>query len=298
MRELHIPLDVPPQLEPLYRHNWNLATRASGRLMLMAGDQKVEHLNDDFIGSEVDEADGDPEHLFRIASRARIGCFAAQPGLISRYGRDYPEIPYLLKLNAKTKLVKTEQADPVSRLWHGIDQVKRLREQGQLQIVGVGYTIYPGSSHEAEMLSEAARLVFEAHQAGLLAVLWIYPRGQAVTDEHDAHLIAGCAGLGACLGADFVKVNPPAGPITALREAVRAAGRTGVICAGGHETDAESFLERLHAQREQAGVAGSATGRNIHQRPLEEAVRFCNAITSLTCEHASLEEALAKYRVA
>ena len=42
-------------------------------------------------------------------------------------------------------------------------------------------------------------------------MLWIYPRGKAVADEKDAHLIAGAAGAAACLGADFVKCNPPKG---------------------------------------------------------------------------------------
>ena len=43
----------------------------------------------------------------------------------------------------------------------------------------------------------------------MIAVVWIYPRGAAVKDEHDPHLIAGAAGLGCSLGADFVKVNYP-----------------------------------------------------------------------------------------
>lgn len=41
--------------------------------MLFAGDQKVEHLNDDFFGPEVPEDDADPEHLFRIAAQSKIG---------------------------------------------------------------------------------------------------------------------------------------------------------------------------------------------------------------------------------
>ena len=40
-------------------------------------------------------------------------------------------------------------------------------------------------------------------------MLWIYPRGKAVTAEKDPDLIAGAAGVALCLGADFVKVNPP-----------------------------------------------------------------------------------------
>jgi len=74
--------------------------------MLFAGDQKVEHLNDDFYGEEVPEGDADPEHLFKIASQAKIGVFATQLGLIARYGMDYKNVPYLVKVNSKTNLVE------------------------------------------------------------------------------------------------------------------------------------------------------------------------------------------------
>ncbi|WP_013122214.1 aldolase [Thiomonas sp.] len=287
-----VPADVPESERARFLANLHRVTQGSGRLMLMAGDQKVEHLNDDFVGDHVAVDDADPEHLFRIASRARIGAFATQLGLISRYAPDYRDVPYVVKLNAKTHLVPARSADPLSRQWHTIEQVVRLRDTAGLQIVGIGYTLYPGSAFEAEMLAEAAKAVFEAHQQGLLAILWAYPRGQHITDEHDAHLIAGVAGLAACLGADFVKVNAPSAGPQSLREAVRAAGRTGVVCAGGGERGAEAFLRGLHAQLTEGGAAGSATGRNIHQRPLAEAVRLCNAITALDCDGASLDDAL------
>jgi DhnA family fructose-bisphosphate aldolase class Ia len=98
-----------------------------------------------------------------------------------------------------------------------------------LDILGLGYTIYLGSENEGEMLAQAAQLVFQAHQAGLVTVLWIYPRGKAVKDEKDPHLIA--------------------------------------------------------------GAAGNATGRNILQRLLAEAVRLCNAIYAVTVQNASVFEA-------
>jgi class I fructose-bisphosphate aldolase/fructose-bisphosphate aldolase/6-deoxy-5-ketofructose 1-phosphate synthase len=287
-----VPADVPERERARYLANLHRATKGSGRLMLMAGDQKVEHLNDDFVGDHVAADDGDPAHLFRIASAARIGAFATQLGLIARYAGDHRDVPYVVKLNAKTHLLPVGSVDPLSRQWHTVEQVVRLREGAGLNIVGIGYTIYPGSTFEAEMLVEAARAVFEAHQHGLLAILWAYPRGKSVLDERDPHLIAGAAGLAACLGADFVKVNAPHGGPQALREAVRAAGRTGLVCAGGSERGAEAFLAELHAQINQAGAAGSATGRNIHQRTLVEAVRLCNAITAIDCDGASLDDAL------
>ncbi|TAH65196.1 MAG: aldolase [Methanosarcina mazei] len=297
--DVTVPLDVPKAMRETYIKNYMEITKESGRLMLFAGDQKVEHLNDDFFGPEVPEDDADPEHLFRIAAQSKIGVFATQLGLIARYGMVYKDIPYLVKVNSKTNLVETEQADPFSNLWYDIDQVAEFRENSGLNILGVGYTIYLGSEFEAEMLVQAAQVVYDAHQHGMLSVLWIYPRGAAVKDEKDPHLIAGATGVGACLGSDFVKVNYPKkeGEKSAeiFKEAVKAAGRTKVVCAGGSSDEAEAFLKKLHDQIHISGAQGNATGRNIHQKPLDEAVRMCNAVYAITVEDASVEDALRIY---
>ncbi|MGC8504104.1 MAG: aldolase [Acidithiobacillus sp.] len=292
------PIGIPAESRRRFEENYRLATQDKGRLFLMAGDQKVEHLNDDFIGGQVASDDADPEHLFHIASEAPVGCFATQLGLISRYGMDYKDIPYLIKLNSKTHLVRSEQRDPLSLQWQSMEQVAEFVRYSGLRVVGVGYTIYPGSEYEAAMLTEASQMIFAAHQLGLLAVVWAYPRGKAVgAQEQDAHLIAGAAGLGACLGADFVKVNPPLnaqGEMEAklLGEAVAAAGRTQVICAGGKETSAEDFLQRLYDQIHTGGTAGCATGRNVHQRSQQEAVRFCQAIHAIAVENKGVDDAV------
>ncbi len=292
-----VPADVPDEVRETYIDNFSTITKGTGRLMLFAGDQKIEHLNDDFYGDGIHQDDAEPEHLFRIASQGRIGVFATQIGLVARYGRDYPEVPYLVKLNSKTHLVKTAQKDPASPMITTVAQVVALRNQTGLKIAAVGYTIYLGSEFEAQMLAEAAQAVLEAHQHGLLTVLWIYPRGAAVKDEKDPHLIAGATGVAACLGSDFVKVNAPKKEGTAsaflLKEATLAAGRTKVVCAGGSSVDEAKFLKELYEQIHTGGCAGNATGRNIHQKSLEEAVRMCNAISAITIDGASLEDALA-----
>jgi fructose-bisphosphate aldolase / 6-deoxy-5-ketofructose 1-phosphate synthase len=291
-----VPLDVPKAMRETYVNNYMEITRGTGRLMLFAGDQKVEHLNDDFYGEGVPEDDADPEHLFRIASQAKIGVFATQLGLMARYGMDYRNVPYLVKVNSKTNLVETTQADPFSNLWYDVEQVVEFKENSGLNILGVGYTIYLGSEFEAEMLVQAAQIIYDAHQHGMMSVLWIYPRGTAVKDEKDPHLIAGATGVGACLGTDFVKVNYPkkegAKSAEIFKEAVKAAGRSKVVCAGGTSDEADAFLKKLHDQIHISGAQGNATGRNIHQRPLEEAVRMCNAVYAITIEDASVEEAI------
>jgi len=295
-----VPLDVPKAMRETYVKNYLEITKESGRLMLFAGDQRIEHLNDDFYGEGVPEDDADPEHLFKIAAQTKIGVFAAQLGLIARYGMDYKDVPYLVKVNSKTNLVETSQAEPFSNLWYDIDQVVQFKENSELNILGVGYTIYLGSEFEAEMLVQAAQVVYDAHQHGMVSVLWIYPRGAAVKDEKDPHLIAGATGVGACLGTDFVKVNYPkkegAKSAEVFREAIKAAGRTKVVCAGGTSDECEAFLRKLYDQIHISGAMGNATGRNIHQRPLDEAIRMCNAVYAITVEDASVEEALKIYK--
>jgi len=291
------PAGISAESAKRWQAHYERVTQGSGRLFLMAGDQKVEHLNDDFVGGNVASDDADPEHLFRIASAAPVGCFATQLGLLARYGNDYPDVPYLVKLNSKTHLLKGPEHDPLSLQWQTMAQLADFIHYSGLDVVGVGYTIYPGSRHEAQMLTEAARLIADAHALGLLAVIWAYPRGQAVGErEHDPHLTAGATGLAACLGADFVKINPPRDSQGVqdprlLGEAVAAAGRTQVVCAGGAETSAEDFLKRLYGQIHDGNTAGCATGRNVHQRSQPEAVAFCKAIHAIVVENQDVDTA-------
>ena len=296
---INIPLDVPEEASREYEKNYTTATHGTGRLMLFAGDQKVEHLNDDFYGEGIAKEDNNPEHMFKIASQAKVGVFATQLGLIARYGADYKNIPYIVKLNSKTHLVKTSQADPNSKLWYPISKVIEFKKNSGLNILGVGYTVYAGSEFEADMLTEAASIIYEAHKYGLITVVWAYPRGKAVTDEKDPHLVAGAASVTACLGSDFVKVNAPkkdgSSSAELLREAVEGAGRTQLVCAGGSTGNAEKFLSQLHDQIHIGGASGNATGRNIHQKPLDEAIRFTNAIYAITVENKSVDEALKIY---
>ncbi|MCD8316956.1 MAG: aldolase, partial [Eggerthellaceae bacterium] len=266
--QVMVPMDVLNDVRDIYVDNYMKLTRGTGRLMLFACDQKVEHLNKDFYGEGIDISDSNPKHLFEIAKNGVIGGMASQRGLISQYAADYPDINYIVKMNSKTNLVSTKQDDPYSPQLTDFDAILAMRDNG-VNIVGLGYTIYLGSEYESTMLAEAGDLIAQAHANGLLVILWIYPRGKAVTDEKDAALIAGAAGVAVCLGADFVKVNPPApkdGKSSAelLKQATQAAGRTHLVCAGGSTVDADMFLAQLYDQIHTGGADGNATGRNIH----------------------------------
>ncbi len=304
-KKVYVPADVPAGMVQTYIHHYLTITKNTGRLFLFAGDQKIEHLNDDFFGpfeeGIIPLDDADPEHLFRIASDAKqhIGIFASQYGLIAKYGRCYADVPYLVKMNSKSHLVKTKQAEPISKAIVSFEDVLELKKNSSLNIVGIGYTIYVGSVHEAEMLAEAGRLVAAAHRHGMLVVLWIYPRGAAVVDEKDPHVIAGAAGVACCLGADFVKVNycKKEGVLSeeAFKEAILAAGRTGLITSGGESTNVRKFLETLYKQIHVSGASGNATGRNIHQKALPDALKMCAAVAAITYGDKDVDFAMKVY---
>ena len=313
-KDVKIPADVPKDMMNEYADNFLLATKNSGRLMLFAGDQKIEHLNDDFVGKtkeglDISKDDADHEHFFRIASKGTIGIFAAQLGLIARYARDYPDIPYLIKMNSKTGLVKVKQKDPISQTLYDFEDVLELKHNSGLNIVGIGYTIYLGSEFEYMMMQEAGRLATWAHQNGMIAIFWMYPRGAAVEAEKDPHLIAGAAGVALSLGADFAKVNYPKltddkvdekfkmrARAEKFKEATTAAGRTGIITSGGSARDVKVFLQETYDQIHISGCRGNATGRNIHQKDFDQAVRMCDAISAITIGDHDVEFAYKVYK--
>ena len=154
------------------------------------------------------------------------------------------------------------------------------------------------------MLAEVSKLIFEAHQQGLITVVWTYPRGKAVTNERDPHLIAGATGVACAIGTDFAKVNFPRVADTndakkraeLFKEAIRAAGTTRVICSGGEKMSVEDFLQQLWDQIHISGASGNATGRNLHERSLAEAIKFSKAIYAITIEDASVAEAMKIYK--
>lgn len=289
--DVHVPATVPASAHKTYINNYLQVTKSTGRLMLFAGDQKIEHLNDDFFGQDIPEENNDPEQLFRIASAGTIGVFAAQHGLISKYGPDYPDVPYLIKMNSRTNAVSTKEKDPVSRALCSMEDVVDLHKNGKLNVVGIGYTLYVGSEFEAEMMAEAGKCIAQAHARGLLAVIWAYPRSRFMKDPKDSHLIAGAAGVACSLGSDFVKVTLPTQGPRALREATGAAGRTGVIVSGGDMLKPKDFLHMVHETIHYSHAAGSATGRNVHEHPLPEAIRMTNAISSIVYGNKTVDEA-------
>jgi fructose-bisphosphate aldolase / 6-deoxy-5-ketofructose 1-phosphate synthase len=291
-KQTHIPIpaDIPNNVIQVFQDNYNAITHNTGRLMLFACDQKIEHMNADFNGENIDVSAIHPEHMFKIASQGTIGALAMHLGLIARYGKQYPGINYIVKLNGKTNLIPTTQKDPISLALWFIEHVLHFQQVTGLSIRGVGYTIYPGSEYEHEMFTQAAQIIYAAHQHGLVTILWVYPRGKSVHNEDDGQLIAGAAGIANSLGADFVKVKPV--KASALQIVTAAAGNTKVICSGGKQKDEKLFLQELYDQIHAGGTMGSATGRNIFQHSVADAVQLTKAISAIVFDDKSAAEAI------
>jgi len=294
-----VPADVPERKHDTFIKNYNAITRNTGRLFLFSCDHKIEHLNNDCYGPDISPQTLHPEHFFRIASQGNIGAMATHLGLLARYAKQYPDVNYIAKLNAKTHLISHEQQDPKSNLLWTVDDVIHLRDENKLMITGIGITVYLGSEYEAEQLSLAAQMIWQAHQQGLVTIVWMYPRGKAICQEDNPHLIAGAAGAASSLGADFVKIKTPAATdaltsAQSLKIACAAAGNTKVVYSGGELANPAEFLAALYDHIHIGDAAGTATGRNIFQRSLSEAVAFTNAIASIVYDNVDVKTSLLK----
>ena len=80
-----------------------------------------------------------------------------------------------------------------------------------------------------------------------------------------------------------------------FKEVVLAAGRTKVICVGGGKQGAKELITQAYQQKHVSNCCGLAVGRNLHQRPLKEAILLATALALIINHEASLEDALDVY---
>ncbi len=277
--DVFIPADVTTANHSTFEQNYRALTHNTNKLFLFAADQKIEHLNADFFGKNIDPQANLPQHIFDIAHSAPIDALAIPLGFCARYAAHYPHINYVIKLNGKTNLISSAQQDPFSELLWTVDDVVALKKNCQT-ICAVGYTLYLGSTYESLMLKQAAQISFQAHQHGLPALLWVYPRGKAIT-KYAPELFAGAAGIAHALGADFVKLSiPEKTTYQQLLPAIEAAGNTKILCAGGPLLEIETLLHEI-TQQQQSGFAGVAIGRNLFQRSLNQAQKLAQSIANI-----------------
>lgn len=268
----------------------------SGKMVILPVDQGFEHGP---VRSFAVNPDGyDPSFHFNLAIESGCNAYAAPLGALEACARDYAgEIPLILKINNSDSLFKPK-TNPISALTAGVDDALRLG------CVGIGFTIYPGSVERKEQYEEIARAAQEAKKAGLVVVVWSYPRGEGVSKEGETAIdvVGYSAHIAAQLGAHIIKVKPPTAnleqseaakafkeqgiKIDKLSDRIRNVvdscfnGKRIVIFSGG---EAKSTDELLSEVRELAlgGAFGSIMGRNAFQRPKKEAVTLLQTVMDI-----------------
>lgn len=235
-----------------------------GKGILLAYDQGLEH----GPSADFDDRNVDPAFIMQTASKGRFNGVVFQKGVAERFYDG--SVPLIVKVNGKSSLPKGE---PVSRQTCSVEHAISLGAKG------IGYTIYLGSGHEAEMLSEFGRIQEEAHRRGVAAIAWIYPRGASVSNDSSKEIVAYAARAGLELGADAVKIKYTGDP-ESFSWAVKSAGGVNVFMSGGPkaETD-EAFLDQVRGVMK-AGGTGVAVGRNVWQNadPLAMAGKLREAV--------------------
>ena len=269
---------------------------ANGTLLLLPIDQGLEHGPRDFFPNP---PAADIEFQLKIAEAGGYSGIAMQIGTAEKFMPAYAgRVPLVLKLNGKTEIPSDEA--PLSPLNASVEDAVRLGADA------VGYTLYVGSSRQDEDFRQFAQVRQDAERYGMPIVVWSYPRGAAVEargGKDSYYAVDYAARVAQELGADVVKLNVPKfdaektkrspapyGGMAAaesgemLREVVRSAGRTLVIFAGGEKGSADEVVAKARDVMA-AGATGLIFGRNIWQRPFDEAVAVSQRIRSLLLEH-------------
>lgn len=267
----------------------------TGKLVILPVDQGFEHGP---ARSFQKNASGyNPHYHFELAIESGCNAYAAPLGFIEAGAREYAgEIPTILKVNNSDVLV--DMKSPISALTSSVDDALRLG------CAGIGFTIYPGSSERKQMYEEIAQIANEAKKAGLVVVIWSYPRGPNLSKagETAVDVVAYAAQIAAQLGAHIVKVKPPTGhieqpeakkvfdefkiPISTQAEQVRHVvqscfdGRRIIIFSGGPAKGTEAVLEEVK-QVALGGAFGSIMGRNAFQRPKAEAIKLIHDVQDI-----------------
>ena len=284
--------DNPGTLANLSRLMNSGRIAGSGKLVILPVDQGFEHGPARSFAKN--PAGYDPRYHIDLAIESGCNAYAAPLGFIEAVARDYAgEIPLILKVNNSDTLYNP--ASPISAMTSNVEDALRLG------CAGIGFTIYPGSSDRKQMYEEIAHAADEAKRAGLVVVVWSYPRGEQLSKagETGIDVIAYGAQIACQLGAHIIKVKPPSSHIEQdaarkvyvsekikvesmsdrIRHVVQSCfgGRRIVIFSGGETKTTQELLDEVK-QMAQGGGFGSIMGRNAFQRPKAEAIELLHRV--------------------
>src|SRR5215813_4444777 len=270
----------------------------SGKLVILPVDQGFEHGPGRSFGPNPPAYD--PRYHFELAIESGCNGYAAPLGFLEAGARDFAgQIPLVLKVNDHDVL--NDEKDPFQALTGSVQDALRLG------CVGIGFTIYPGSTHRLEMYGQIRAYAEEAKRAGLAVIIWSYPRGSNLSKEGETGIdVCGYAAhIAAQLGAHIIKVKLPTAhieqdaarkvyekekiPVGTLPERVKHvvqsafAGRRIVIFSGGEAKETAAIMDEIRAIRDGGGF-GSIIGRNSFQRKKNEALDFLRGVMDIYAE--------------
>ena len=265
----------------------------TGKLVILPVDQGFEHGP---ARSFAPNPKGyDPHYHFQLAVDAGLSAYAAPLGMIEAGAESFAGgMPTILKCNSANSLA-TEKDQAVTA---------SVNDALRLGCCAIGFTIYPGSEYQFELIEEIRELAEEAKSVGLAVVVWSYPRGRTVTKEGETAMdvCAYAAHMAALIGAHIIKVKPPTDgmfldsakkiyqkeniPIGTLIQRIEHVvqccfnGRRIVVFSGGEAKDLDGIYKEVTAIRD-GGGNGSIIGRNTFQRPKEEAMAMLDHIIKI-----------------
>ena len=264
----------------------------TGRLLILPVDQGHEHGPDkSFL---INPAAYDPLYHYNLAIEAGLSAYAAPLGFLEAGAETFAgQIPTILKINSSNSLIDIKNQSKNGTV----------KEALRLGCSAVGFTIYPGSDHQYEMIEEFKEISLEATEHGLPSVLWSYPRGPKISKEAETSIdtISYAAHIAALLGAHIIKVKPPTSIVSevSLKEKYSALinlnslsdrikhikkcafhSKRIVVFSGGNAKGDQDILEEIKQIKDGNGN-GSIIGRNTFQRPKKDALNLLNTIVEI-----------------
>ena len=296
--------DRSPQV--LKNFNWLINSgrlAGTGYVSILPVDQGIEHsAGASFAPNPIYF---DPENIVKLAIEGGCNAVASTFGVLGACARRYAhKIPFLVKINHNEFLSYPNRYDQI--------MFGSVRQAFEMGATAVGATIYFGSEESTRQIQEVSEAFEEAHQLGMVTVLWCYTRNNAFkTAEADYHTAADLSGqanhLGATIEADIIKqkapttnggykalkfgkthekvyseLTPDNHPIemTRYQLANNYMGRVPLINSGGESKGASDMAEavRTAVVNKRAGGMGLISGRKAFQRPMKDGVALLNAI--------------------
>jgi len=145
-----------------------------------------------------------PTIIFNWLLKQTAPAYAAPLGFLEAGAADFAgQIPLILKLNNHDSL--QDEVDPLGA------QTATVADALRLGCVGIGYTIYPGTTLRRLQYEQLREVTRTAKESGLVIMVWSYPRGADLSKEGETALdvTAYVAHIAAELGAHIIKVKLP-----------------------------------------------------------------------------------------